>query len=163
MITSTATNGNLAFEDAKIIYRNFAGTETKFNRAGDRNFCIVINDPDVAAALTREGYNVKERKKRDEDDDPSYYLKVNVSYGFTPPAVHLITSKKQVSLDEDTIGTLDNADIKTCDIIIRPYHWTAPGDRSGTSAYLKSLYVVIEEDEFASKYNSLPTDEDAPF
>ena len=39
---------NVVIEDAHLIWKNFSGEETQFNRAGNRNFNVIIDDPDFA-------------------------------------------------------------------------------------------------------------------
>lgn len=141
----------LTIEGATIIFRNFAGEEDKFNRAGNRNFAVVIDDPDMALQLIDDGWNLKPLKKRDEDEEQKYYLQVtvNLDYG---TKVHMVTRKNVTLLDEESISSLDYMEIANADIIIRPYDWEVNG-KTGRKAYLKTLYVTIAEDEFADKYN----------
>lgn len=143
---------SLVIEDAKIIWPNFSGAASKYNRLGDRNFGVIIDDPELARQLNEDGWNVKILKPRDEQEDVSHYIKVSVNYDNKPPRVYLVTRKGKVLLDEESISTLDYADIKHIDLSIRPYYWE--NDRgSGLKAYLKTMYAVIEEDEFEDKYN----------
>lgn len=151
---------NIVVENARLIFKNFAGEESKFNRAGNRNFCVIL-DGDSAEDLRQMGWNVKALRPREDEDEPTYYLQVTVAFGNFPPKVIMISGKTKTALDEESISTLDYAEIANVDLIIRPYHWEVNG-KEGIKAYLKTMYVTIEQDVFAGKYDCLD-DEELPF
>lgn len=147
---------NLVFENAKIMFRNFAGREQTFNSAGDRNFCLFL-DPKQADSMREEGWNVKELRAREEGDEPQAYVQVAVNYGKgRPPRVVIITSKNRTELGGDEVAILDFADIKNIDVILNPYEWEVNGN-TGVKAYLKTAYVTLNEDELELKYAEDPT------
>lgn len=148
---------NITIEDAQIRFRNFSGKEGQFNREGDRNF-VVLLDPDMANVLVQDGWNVKTLEAREEGDLAQPYLQVSVGYKAAPPQIVMITSRGRTQLSESEVALLDAVDIKTADLIIRPYVWEVSG-KTGVKAYLKDLFITIEENALDLKYADLP---DAP-
>lgn len=139
-------------EHAKIAFRNFSGRQQKYNPEGIKNFCVVF-DPEVGEMLERDGWNIKWFKQDDEEIPPEAYLQVAVSYKNRPPRIIMLTDggRKKTPLSEKTVGLLDTAEFELVDIIITPYNWEVNG-KSGVKAYLKTMYVTLEEDELDRKY-----------
>lgn len=149
-------DGTVVMEGVRLIFRNFAGKESEYNREGDRNFGVVI-DPATAQALIEDGWNVKflRPQEGDEEGEETPWLPVSVNFKKgRPPLIKQITSKKHTQLGEDEVELLDWVDILSADLIVRPYNWEVNG-KTGIKAYLQSLYVTIEEDVLQQKYEEL--------
>lgn len=149
---------NIQIEGARLVCRNFTGAKNDFNDEGNRNFGILL-DEQLAEDLAKDGWSIKRFKPK--PDDPEQYaqpwIKVKVKFGKIPPIINLITSRGKTRLDEDTVDQLDWCRIANADVIVRPYNYPAmPGRPAGVSAYLKALYVTVQEDEFADKYSNIP-------
>ena len=148
----------LQIDDARIIFKNFEGRGDKFNREGDRNFSLLIEDPNTADALIREGWNVKIKPARDEDEGDFMRLPVKVKFTDYGPNIYLISNGNKIELDEESIGCLDNIDIESVDMDLRPYDWEVNG-RTGRTAYLQSMAVIQRINRFAERYGRM-TDDD---
>jgi hypothetical protein len=153
-------------EGVKIIFRNFKGEEGPYNREGVRNFGVILPS-DVAEAMANDGWNVKVLKPSEEEKEAGLeqgppWLPVEAAYDKgKPPKIVMITSRGKTVLDEETVEQLDWVDIAIdeettlpkVDLIVRPFRWgpNAMG-ASGVKAYLKSMFITIEEDELDQKY-----------
>jgi len=152
------TDGTVMVENAKIIFRNFSGRETEFNSQGDRNFCVILDEA-TAQMLVEDGWNIRRTKPRGEDEATDPYIQVSVSFKIKPPLITMITSGGRTVLNEDTVENLDWVDVRKVDLIFQPYNWTLKSGRSGIKAYLKTMFIEIEEDALEIKYREM---EDLP-
>lgn len=150
--------GILEINDARIIYRNFAGVGSKYNREGDRNFAVIIPDQEIADQLMADGWAVKIKPPRDDGEEPFMYLPVKVKFNNRGPAVYIKSGNSVKLLNEETVGMLDEIDIQSVDMDIRPYDWEVNG-KTGRSAYLQSINVIQNIDRFGAQY----TAEELPF
>lgn len=157
---------NIRIAGAKILFPNFEGKADNYNKEGDRSFCVII-PPDKIEQVLEDGWNVKYLKPREDDPEQISipYLSVKVRFNPYPPIAEKIQYGRRVKLDEDTIGQLDWLRFENVDLVISPYNYSAMRNRpAGVSAYLKAIYVTVEEDEFGRKYANIPyVDEEVSF
>ena len=153
-----SVRGVLQIEDARIIYRNFGGEASKYNREGDRNFAVIIPNQEICDQLTAEGWNVKIKPPRDEDDTPFMFLPVKVKFNNRGPNIYVQSAGNVKRLTEETVGMLDEIDIQSVDMDLRPYDWEVNG-KEGRSAYLQAMNVIQNIDGFGAQYAA----QDLPF
>ena len=155
--------GVIEINNARVIYRNFAGRGDKYNREGDRNFAVVIPNEELKDALVNDlnkygvGWNVKIKPGRDEDEAPFMYLQVKVKYSKNDrgetrgPDVYLKSGNAVNRLTEDMVDMLDEIDIESVDLDVRPYDDIISG-KPFRAAYLQSIWVTQKVDRFAERF-----------
>lgn len=153
-------NGYLEINDARLIWKNFSGRGDRFNREGDRNFHLVIPDQETCDALLNDrnqfgdSWNVKIKPPRDEDDAPFMYMPVKIRFNDRGPNIYLETGSRMVRLDEESVSCLDDIEIISVDMDIRPYDDEING-KPFRAAYLSSMKVVQRVDRFAAQYEDM--------
>ena len=98
------------------------------------------------------GWNVKLKPAREEGDMPFIHMPVKVKYtDRSAPRIYLISGKNRIELNEDTVGMLDDIDIRRVDLDIRPYDGEGRFGAHRT-AYLQTMYVEQNIDRFAQRF-----------
>ena len=104
-------------------FRNFKGAESDKNRAGSRNFCVVISEEDkdmLEAAIKKAGLQLTIKEYNGE-----YYFKVLVRYDNFPPVVKRVKYAPNgqpiiTEITEDTVGMLDSLLIADASVSCAP-------------------------------------------
>lgn len=154
---------NITIENAHIFSRNFSGRERRpYNPEGVRNFCVRL-DREQADKLAKDGWNVRPGRKLEDGSEMDPFLQVAVKYGTINPNIYLIVGRKKILLDEESVGRLDNAVIINVDMTVHPRVWDVNG-KTGVKAYVRDMYVTVEEDVLSAKYADMgPDEDDFPF
>ena len=143
----------LVIEDAKIRFHNYAGVQTDFNQAGNRNFDVILPDNDMAIAMGEKGWNVKIRKPRDPEDDPYYTLNVKINMNSRyKPVIEQIKGRQHIAYDASMLGEfdpskpteklnkgLDDLSIDRVFLVINGSSWES-NFGTGIKAYLDKFY-----------------------
>jgi hypothetical protein len=151
----------LQMDNVRLIHKNFSGVASKYNREGDRNFSVVIDDPDIAQKMAADGWNVKIRAPREEGDNPLYYLPVKIRFdkerSRLNPTIYLKTGRNMNRLDEESLSILDDVDMLKVDIDINPFNYDVNG-KTGISAYLIGMCITQNVNRFEQRF----AEEEAP-
>lgn len=150
MNTKTSSNTNklppLRLENARIIWRNFAGAKKSYNAEGLRNFNVILDEP-TATLLAADGWNVKSHKGREEGEPEWYTLKVAVRFDNYPPSIILKHGNVRTQLDESMLDILDWAEITDLKLMINGSRYSTQ-QNSGVKAYLSRMVVSISPQDF---------------
>ena len=149
----------LQIDDARLIFKNFSGEESKFNRAGDRNFAVRIDDEELADQLIADGWNVTIKPPKEEGDAPYMYIKVKIKFNDRGPKVFLKSGSHTRRLTERNVGLLDGIDILRVDLDLRAYDWEVNG-KTGRTAYLDAIDVEQNLNRFEERHNAELVDGD---
>ena len=150
-----AENRMYEIEGARLKFKNFSGEARKYNAEGDRNFNVVI-DHEFADQLKNDGFSIRERVIDEEYDEVEYLLKVKVSYRIRPPKIVVVSRTGKRNFTENMIDELDYSEITEADLVFRGVPWPERVGRSGMTAYLDEMYVVLRERRFEEKYADVP-------
>ena len=159
----------IKIENARIIFRNFSGRPTDWNKKGGvRDFHVVLDTYEGLQSLIDMGFKIKTLKKRNEEDPDIPILKVKVNFRYNDdgsellaPHIYMVnpSTKKKTLITPATAPVLDAAEIAFSDIYITPYRTTVQGENYVT-AYLDKMYVNLEVDDLEDKYSMYDDDVD---
>jgi len=151
----------LHLKNVQILWPNFAGAEKPYNKAGDRNFHILLPDWELAKAMADQGWNVKVMPKREEDEPDQWHIKVKVNLSSKnqyPPRIIKVTMDengqpvKRLALDATTVMLLDILRIQWADVTLSPWVWSYQ-NKQGISAYLEVMYAVTEDNPLDTEWD----------
>ena len=164
----------LVIEDAKVLFHNYAGLQTDFNKAGNRNFDVILPDNDMAIAMGEKGWNVKIRRPKDPEDDPYYTLnvKINMDSHWPPNIEQQVRGRDPIPYDKSMLGEpdpndptkykngskgLDGTNIDRIVFVINGSPWESQFGK-GIKAYLDQFYFEKKAPVYGSFY-----EDDVPF
>lgn len=137
-------------ENTSFIFRtNFAGDpNAEGNRfhSTERKGTLIIPE-DFAEDLRAIGVNVRQTNW----EEPEFYVTVKVNYGYwKSPAVYLVTDKGAKLLTEETIATLDSANI--ANVCVK---CSTRAHDMGKTLYVDTMYVelALDNDPWYDKYH----------
>lgn len=132
-------------------FSHFDGRQDTFNDEGDHNFTVIV-DEERAQEMMAEGWPIKVMDGREEGDPPEYLLKVKISYRYEAPPIFFIKGDKRYRAGKEDLADIKRATVQQIDVIISPKPWIHGRD-TGITAYVKEMYVLINQSRFGEKYS----------
>jgi hypothetical protein len=166
------------FENARIMWPNFGGVKSEFNREGKRQFSLrlapegpvcAINTPQGEQPLTVEdllahGLRLRRLKPTYEGENPDWTLDVELRYSkefpkFDPKVIFITRdasgNQKHSRLDEGLVYLVDESEILYADVTIRIHNWGPIQGDFGRKAHLREAAIEVYQNLVARKYDSV--------
>lgn len=152
--------------DAKIIFKNFKGEETAYNKKGDRNCVVVFKEEqkDMAEEMLRLGWPIKRKEGYNDPDAVEYHMKAKLKYDLPQnlkPKVFFVNPDdgQRLEVPEENVEELDRTWFGKADITIRAFAYARQIGKNvdeGYSVQIYRLYVTPamtqEKDPLDAKY-----------
>jgi hypothetical protein len=141
----------IVIQDAKLLFPNFAGIATQYNKPGDRNSCVLIDD-DLANQLAAIGWNIRIGKSTDPDIVPGKFISftVNMNAKF-PPRLWLIRHGRRPELmAPEDFNILDFARYQSVSLKINQYIWNEKPQK--VSGFLEEGFFELMPDPLRDRY-----------
>lgn len=160
---SDRRNTLVFLENTRFIYRtNFAGLPDEKFGSTTRYGNILIPDPEQAMELADEGFDVRETRPREGEEEgfePRYYVKTILNYDSEvakqrPPKVYLVEGNHEPELlDAESVGIIDNIYVLNVKATLEK-SYSKRYDKH--LLYVKVMYVEhdMEDDPWGESYRS---------
>jgi hypothetical protein len=149
---------DINLEGGQIAYSNFSGRPTQFNPDGGQRTVTFVIPEENAQSLMDAGWKI--RQQTFEDGTYRYLLEAKFTFRtrngqLRDPKIFIVRDgNKLVHVTEDTVDTLDHAEIVSVDAVLGAVYWEW-GGKSGITAYINSMYLTIKENAIDEKYRRM--------
>lgn len=143
--------------NGEIAYSNFSGRPTTYKPEGGVRTVTFVIPSDAAPELQEAGWKIRRQEfPNDPDREPRYLLEATLTFRtrngqLRDPKIFIVRPDSLVHVTEETVDTLDRAEIVNADAVLGPYYWEN-GNKRGIKAYVNSLYITVKENPIDEKY-----------
>jgi hypothetical protein len=141
----------IILQDAQLLFPNFSGAPTEYNKAGDRNACVLIDDA-LAARLADIGWNIRIGKSSDPDVVPGKFISFTVKTDSKfPPRLWLVRPGRRPELmAPEEYNILDFARFQSVSLKINQYIWQEKPQK--VSGFLEEGFFELMPDPLHDRY-----------
>ena len=143
---------NLILRNAKIIFNNFAGNPSKFDKEGKQSVTFDVTD----AELPDEWEDATKDLVNDDTGEIKTILSAKIHWGTRPPIIKVVEDGKIIEIihGSDELKNVSQYICESADVVLRPYTYEVAG-RKGVTTYVRTLYIhIVNDDPFADDYES---------